>query len=181
MKKTIAILLVLVIGMVGVWAANDNSTDLTLNSTVSGKYGLKIDATGVAGATLAEKITSFNGLTEVTSTSFTDTDLTETLYVNYMSNQKIQATVTTTMLPMSSNTVTSKIGYAVTVAGASAIDVAADAASAVAITFIDDGEVINGMRVVSKAFTIDVDSTEWQAAGAATDYTTTWTVVLLTN
>lgn len=179
MKKTIAILLVLVIGMVGVWAANDNDTTLMLNSTVSGKYGLKIDSTGVTGATLSEKIASFNNLTEVASTSFNDGDLTETLYVNYMSNQKIKATVTTSMLPMSSNTVTSKIGYGVTV-GTTTTEVPADAESGVAITFIEDAVEINGMRVVSQAFTINVDSTEWQAAGAAADYTTTWTVTLAT-
>lgn len=184
MKKTIAILLVLVIGMVGVFAANVNQDTLQLTSQVSGKYGLKIATAAATGANLGALITSFGDLTEVSSTLFTDNDLTETVYINYMSNIKNKATVTTTMTPMISQTVATQIGYSVIVGGTVPHEVSAgteESPVTLDVTFIEDAEVMNGMRVVSKSVKIDVDSAEWQAAGAATDYTTTWTVNLKTN
>jgi hypothetical protein len=186
MKKTIAILLVLVIGMAGVFAANNSTADLALKTNVPGKYGLKIASRAVTGATLGAKVTDFNdnltGALLVTEVLFTDQDLTETLYMNYLSNQNIQATVTTTMNPMASGSVSTKIGYSVAVDGATApvepVEVGSGDSS-VSITFIDEGSVVNGMRVESKAFTITMNSDEWLAATAA-DYTTTWTVTLAT-
>ncbi|MDN5334425.1 MAG: hypothetical protein PWP59_1687 [Sphaerochaeta sp.] len=181
MKKTIAILLVLVIGMAGVFAA---TADLELTTTVDGKYGLKIASRAVTGANLGALVTDFNdnltGTSLVSQVPFTDEDLTETLYMNYLSNQKIQATVTTTMAPMASESVSTKIGYSVAVNGvATPVEVDSED-TAVPITFIDEGSVVNGMRVESKEFTITMDKDEWLAAAAATDYTTTWTVTLAT-
>lgn len=184
MKKTIAILLVLVIGMAGVFAANNSTADLALKTNVPGKYGLKIASRAVTGATLGAKVTDFNdnltGALLVTEVLFTDQDLTETLYMNYLSNQKVKATVTTTMNPMASGSVSTKIGYSVAVDGATAPVEVGSGDSSVSITFIDEGSVVNGMRVESKAFTITMDSDEWLAASAATDYSTTWTVTLAT-
>ncbi|WP_320121718.1 hypothetical protein [uncultured Sphaerochaeta sp.] len=185
MKKTIAILLVLVIGMAGVFAANNSTADLELKTTVAGKYGLKIATRAVTGANLGAKVTDFNdnltGALLVGEVPFTNEDLTETLYMNYLSNQKIQATVTTAMDPMASESgaVTTKIGYSVAINGGDTVEVGSDD-SAVSITFIDEGSIVNGMRVESKEFTITMDEDEWLAAAAATDYTTTWTVTLAT-
>jgi hypothetical protein len=183
MKKTIAILLVLVIGMAGVFAVNNNTADLELKTTVAGKYGLKIASRAVTGTTLGDKVTDFNdnltGELLVGEVPFTNEDLTETLYMNYLSNQKIQATVTTTMNPMASGSVSTKIGYSVAVDGATSPVEVGSGDSAVPITFIDEGSVVNGMRVESKEFTITMDEDEWLAATAA-DYTTTWTVTLAT-
>jgi hypothetical protein len=100
--------------------------------------------------------------------------------MNYLSNQKVKATVTTTMNPMASGSVSTKIGYSVAVDGATAPVEVGSGDSSVPITFIDEGSVVNGMRVESKAFTITMDSDEWLAASAATDYSTTWTVTLAT-
>jgi hypothetical protein len=182
MKKTIAILLVLVIGMVGVFA-NNNTANLELSTSVAGKYGLKIASRAVTGATLGALVTDFNdnlvGEILVSEVPFTDSNLTATLYINYLSNQKIQATVTTTMDPMSSADTSTKIGYSVTV-GTDTPVVVGKAASSVPVTFIDEGSEINGMRVVGQAFTIDMNYDDWLAATAATNYTTTWTVTLAT-
>lgn len=182
MKKTIAILLVLVIGMVGVWA-NNATADLELTTSVAGKYGLKIASRAVTGATLGALVTDFNdnlvGELLVSEVPFTDTDLTETLYINYLSNQKIQATVTTTMNPMSSVDTSTNIGYSVTVGTGTPV-VVGKAASSVAITFIDEGSETNGMRVVGQDFTINMNADDWLAATAAENYTTTWTVTLAT-
>ena len=183
MKKTIAILLVLVIGMTGVFADNNSSADLKLETTVAGKYGLKIATRAVEGATLRAKVTDFNdNLTEdllVGEVPFTNEEPKKTLYMNYLSNQKIKATVTTTMNPMASASISTKIGYSVAVDGVTSLVEVGSGDSSVPITFIDEGSVVNGMRVESKGFTITMDEDEWLAATAA-DYTTTWTVTLAT-
>jgi len=190
MKKTIAILLILVIGMVGVFAANNNSTDLKLAATVSGKYGLKIATSGVSGVTLAEKVSSFTtGLTEVTTQDFDDENLTATLYVNYMTNQKIKAAVTASMYALESANTSTPIGYTVTSTyGGSDVtttvsneDLERDLSTPKTIKLFEETAETNAMRVISQAFKIDIAELDWNAATADEDYTTTWTVDLTVN
>ena len=177
MKKTIAILLVLVIGMVGVWA-NNSTADLILKTDITGKYGLKIDAAGVSGSNLGEKITSFKDLTEVSEITFDDSEggLTTILYVNYMSNIKNKAKISTSMLPLTAGLDT-EIGYTV-VAGTTTVGVEAFEEEPVEIVFLEETALANGMRVSSQEFSITLNSVDWQAAAADTIYTTTWTVNL---
>jgi hypothetical protein len=201
MKKTIAILLILVIGMVGVFAANNSTHDLKLSTTVAAKYGLVISTskaqatdpdpvTETPGVTLVE---SFAGLSSKASVIFEDTNNSGPLYVNYMTNQRILATVTTTMHPLSpvvpengSNDVTTKIGYTVTVVGGDTggqTNVTYSVASSslgVSATFITESAITDGLRVNSREFSIALNEADW-AAASATQYSTTWTVTLLTN
>lgn len=187
MKKTIAILLVLVIGMVGVWAAsiyddleNDTEEKLILTTTVNPRYGLKIANEGIFGGSLGQKIAAFIGLEPITTVLFSESDLTETLYMNYLNNQKGYVTISTSMTPMVSSTGSDSIGYKVTINGNDTE--VSKSETGKSITFISEGSAaVTGMRVASKEFIITMDSHEWMAASAGTDYETTWTVTLTNN
>ncbi len=182
MKKTIAILLVLVLAGVGLFAANNATADLELNTSVAGRYEIKVSSAAVTGATLGARLTSFAGLVAVSSVTFTEQDLTETLNVSYLTNQKIKATVTVAAWPMKSETqgVDTEIGYNVTVGTNAAIPVAKEIANAVEITLYDEGSVTNGMRVISQSFKVDMIEDDWTAATADTTYKTDWTITLAT-
>ncbi|MBK5263412.1 MAG: hypothetical protein JJE17_12730 [Peptostreptococcaceae bacterium] len=187
MKKIIAILLVLVLAGVGVFADdndiadNNDTASLKLMTAVGGRYEIKVASGSVSGDTIAARLTSFGNLASVRSVIFTDSDLTETLNVSYLSNVKKQATVTVDASPMTSSTTGGAIGYNVTVGTADAIDVAKNASSAVSITLYDEGSNSNGMRINSQVFTLNMKSVDWVDAPAASDYTTTWTITLQTN
>lgn len=219
MKKTIAILLVLVIGMVGVWAdtfasySNADSANLSLTTAVTHRYGLKIGTRAVTGANLGALVTDFLTFpvaNTVTTVPFTEDDLTEILYLNYMNNSKGSTTINTTMRPMSSASTDTKIGYSVTIDGESAVVVPSILSTVstpvfeedgttpvmdpetteqqvvvsevpISITFINETSTTNGMRVASKKFTIAMNQTAWLAAAAATDYSVTWVISLVSN
>lgn len=219
MKKTIAILLVLVIGMVGVWAGtfdsytNNGSADLELTTSVAHRYGLKIGTRAVTGANLGALVTDFLTFpvaNTVTSVPFTEDELSEVLYVNYMNNSKGSTTISTTMSPMFSSSTDTKIGYSVTIDGQAAVVVPSVLSTVstpvyeddgitpvldpetnepvvvvsdvpIGITFINESATSNGMRVASKKFTIAMDQTAWLAAAAAADYSVTWVINLTSN
>ncbi len=191
MKKTIAILLVLVIGMVGVFAvsvygayANDGDDTLTLTTTIAGRFGLKIATAAVAGDTTGAKITSFLGLTSKTNVPFTEEDLTETLNVNYMNNQKGTMTISTTIAPLVASVtvgeVTSEVdslGYTVNV-GSTSYTVN-DTTPSATVTFLTTP--VTGMTIGAVPFTVTIASEDWLNAAADELYTTTWTVNLSVN
>lgn len=181
MKKTIAILLVLVLAGVGLFAVplTDNQTELELKTAVGGQYAVKISSDEITTTDLASKISTFKTLSEVTSATFDDsTALDVDLYVSYLSNQKIQAKVSVSAAPMASSDTSTKIGYIVS---GSFTDSPVTVDATKTITFYDEGSVVNGMRVFSKAIKIAMIQDDWTAATAADNYTTTWTVNLTSN
>lgn len=187
MKKAIAILLVLLVAGVAFGAdtfsgyTNDGSASLELQTVVAGRYGVKVTSDAVTGGTLGALITAFINANEVsTPIVFTENAPTETLYINYMTNQKIQAIVDVTATPLESDDeeITTKIGYTVTV---DLTDTEVTSSSTgTEITFFDESSETNGMRVQSKAFTIAMNTDDFLAATAAADYETTWTIALTT-
>jgi len=186
MKKAIAILLILVIGMVGVFADVDTATDtLKLYTKIEPRYGLVISDSAATGDSTLDLLTSFEDLTPIEKVGFMTTENdsfeSDSLYVNYMTNQNILATVTTTMLPLSSGTLTTKIGYKVTVDGVTDPYVVANNSSGVLVKFIEESTTTEGMRVATKKFSILLDEGDWNLANAANEYFTTWTVELATN
>lgn len=187
MKKAIAILLVLLVAGAAFGGTfdsytNDADASLVLQTTVAGRYGVKVSDAALTSETLGALITEFLGVTSITDpVIFSEDAPSDTLYVHYMTNQKIQAVVDVDADPLASGTagIDTKIGYTVTVDGTPTE--VASTASAVNIKFIEEAGVTNGMRVASKAFTIAMDTDDFLAATAASDYETTWTINLTTN
>jgi hypothetical protein len=188
MKKTIAILLVLVIGMVGVWAANPDFTGYTnsssatidLSTEVAERTGVKIATTGISGTAMSEKVSSFLALTQAPDLVFTDANLDETIYVSYLTNKVATASVKVTATALATETtgVTTEIGYSVSIGGATAIEVPA-LTSGVELTFYNEASDGNGMRVDSKQVDIVMDYEDWISASADDYYETTWTINLV--
>lgn len=184
MKKTIAILLVLVLAGVGLFAAlpSNTSTTLDLNTSITARYVVKISEAAVTGATMKLKRTSFEGLEAVTKIDFdaeaTVQQLSKTLNVSYLSNYKGKASVSVTVVPMKSLTTGVEIGYDVLV-GATTYPVAIGA-TGVPITFMSESASVNGMRIESQAFTVTMRESDWDLAPEGNDYTTKWTVNLVT-
>jgi hypothetical protein len=186
MKKLIAILLVLLVASVAFGAGPFNGytnsatkSDLELTTTVAGRYGLKVTADQLGTLTPA----AFISATDVAEIPFTEnvdgTVDSETFYINYMTNQRIMASVTATADPLVGETTgnDSTIYYTVTPAVGSAVDVEAAGTS---ITLYAETAISKGMRVVSESFTIAMDSDTWLNA-TQDSYSTTWTINLTVN
>lgn len=181
MKKTIAIFLVLVIGMVGVFAANNATTDLTLKTTVADIYELIISPDSVLASVtdIHERITAFDNLESVTDKTivFDAANKSHNLFVSYKSNIKNKATVTTTFNPMAATGLDTKIGYTVVVTDGDTYTVKNNSTN-MAASFFTEGDVTHGMRVESVGFMVSINEDDWAVAGKA-DYEITWTVGLL--
>ncbi len=170
MKKFLAILIALIL-VSGVMFAEawDDSTSLTINTSISGKYGLKISETAAAATTP----TLFDGITEFSTLAFTDELQTKNLYVHTMTNKKLAYTVTVTAYPLAKGT-TSYIGYTVTPTGQTAKTIAKTDTSGVSVTLDSIADAV-GLRIKSNLFTIAINATDWLNAEEG-DHTTTWTV-----
>jgi len=117
MKKTIAILLVLGIGMVGVWAADALATTvedakITVTTTVASEasFGLTAAGTDVAAANFATKALFDDAVADTISTDIDMLDLVENVEVGRLSGINNTATsitlyVSTTSLVSGSNQV----------------------------------------------------------------------------
>lgn len=187
MKKLIAILLVLLVASVAFGAGpfdtyttnSATKNDLELTTTVAGRYGLKVTAAELTTLTPA----AFIGATDVTEIPFTENEDgsvdSETFYINYMTNQRIMASVTATASPLKGSVAEndSTIYYTVTPAVGDAVDVESDDTT---ITLYAETAVSNGMRVISDGFTIAMDPTTWLNA-TQDSYSTTWTINLTVN
>ncbi len=186
MKKLIAILLVLLVASVAFGAGpfdgyvnSAEKADLKLTTTVAGRYGLKVTAAQLGTLTPA----AFIGATDVIEIPFTEnqdgTVDPETYYINYMTNQRIKASVTATASPLEGAVAEndSTIYYTVTPPEGSAVDVESANTS---ITLYEETEVSNGMRVISESFTIAMDPDTWLNA-TQDEYSTTWTINLTVN
>lgn len=177
MKKLLSVFLVLLVvgGMAFGEPAVQDSTTLVLNSTVAANYGIKILSADLE----TKNVGTFNAAAATANVNFTDEVQAASLYVAMKSNTKAAYKVKVTALPLSSLTVTTKIGYTVAATGETAVDVASNSEGSNIV--LASFPLVNGMRVVTNAFTITIDDVEWLAAGQATDYTTTWTVNLETQ
>ena len=185
MKKTIAILLVLVIGMVGVFA-----TDAILNiaADVSSQSLIKITdaATGAyiftdfVYDTFASKPDTVTSDVVIDETNFADTAPVVVGHLNYWSNETagLSTTVTATILKdrtgLSANT--SKIGYTVFLDADSIVtvtnaDESVTAASATTLIASNTATSTSG----SKAIGVTVDANDYRLALASDDYTATIT------
>lgn len=186
MRKTIAILAVLLIGALAFAEALDTA-DLILNTKVPGVQAIKLATQALALDTFGAEDKNETLLFESTDPEVVPAD--KTAYINLKTNKASQYTISLSGKALQSPTVDTAIGY--TIAGVSGtgytvgtggpLTVPKTATStpitvASFVTFTTD----QGMRVVPAEFTVSLNGTDWKAATAATDYTTTVTVELVT-
>jgi hypothetical protein len=190
MKKTIAILLVLVIGMVGVWAATATA-DLTLTTTVLANDEIKLTSYepyetddydfGTLGGTTGQGADEANDLS--VDLSVWDNSSTETAqnvaYVHARSNRAagFKVTATATALRMTEGAVDYYIGYKINAGDTTGI-VAADS------TVKDVGTVMTVAAPTGSGYSQDKAAISIIPAGKSIDHkqgaysaTVTFTVV----
>lgn len=120
MKKTIAILLILVIGMVGVWADTDTAT-LAISSTVPAYNAIKITTEAYSFADPFSYAGFYDGTDEVVTSlvPIISTNYTAKVtvgYFNYFTNDLTGFSTTVSATPLIDEideNVTTKIGYSV--------------------------------------------------------------------
>ncbi|NCC87844.1 MAG: leucine-rich repeat domain-containing protein, partial [Clostridia bacterium] len=80
-------------------------------NSCSSLNSIKISDSVVAGSTLGQRIVAFPDHVITDEIVFSDTVLSHSLYINYMTNQNVAALITTSMLPMKATNVDTGIGY----------------------------------------------------------------------
>ncbi len=184
MKKTIAILLILVIGMVGVFAATPADAKLDFKTTVSSQSVIKItntaayDFTDFVYATFNSLADTVESTVIITESNFGDT---VTLgYLNYWSNETtgLSTTVTATILKdrTEDTTNTSKIGYVVSLDTDEIVTVlnTAESATAASPTVLITSNTATSTSG-SKPINVKVNANDYRLALASTAYTATIT------
>ena len=172
MKKTIAILLVLVIGMVGVFAATVGTKDLLLTTTVSPIDSMAIvaaDATAPTFPVTGDQFTTFTGTpVDLTVDNTTSAQTVGKLYT-YSNRRVYEVQITATPLSSTAGGSTNYIDYVVS----GGVDAAAQATtfttngastSTTAVVFYTKSGASAGATVGANGQSISVQLT--------TDYTT---------
>ena len=186
MKKTIAILLVLVIAGVGLFAAQATASELTINTEIKGVLELGIftspketkatfDSTGVT-ETANISNTATVGSTEIDPES-ADNSISNKLYLAVRTNQNTSTIIDITATSLkNANTVPSYMDYTITFDNANKSVVGGTGTVADAVTTLVDDKTTNteatiatitpetGLRVINFPFTIDVTKEQSDAA-----------------
>lgn len=175
MKKTIAILLVLVIGMVGVWAATNDGDDSTLQITtsVSQLTGFKVTKTAKSTNSYADfslmETADILAIDETGSFGLDGNDAAITAYITAANNAVADFTIGVSATAMTGETSgnNSVINYKVYIAGSEKWDTAAPATDPVDVLTVN-GTASTGMVVASSAITISVNSVDYNNAAVDT-------------
>ncbi|MDD3904407.1 MAG: hypothetical protein PHO09_12075 [Sphaerochaeta sp.] len=174
MKKTIAILLVLVIGMAGVFAATD-AASLELKTSVSGFNKIILSATTPSTSTYE----AFNLLAPLTTKTlvYTETegvaDALDVGHLNYMTNKGVGISLTIAATDFSSEDTETDISYTVKLGTNTAVvsqtpDVYASLAqSTPAITLAAVAEVLT---IDSLPISVTINKSSYDNAAADTNY-----------
>jgi len=176
MKKTIAILLVLVIGMVGVWAANDATADMKLTTEIAEIFKIFVTASDTA-------------LTEAEWLTYTQQDVTkdvDSTYTNqFKSVANVQArsnnsdgfTINVKASSLYSPTTEAIIKYQIKI-GTNGTAVSSHSTlagygadlSSVTSTVSATIEGTGSLITINEAINVQLDATDYANAGAAEDY-----------
>lgn len=172
MKKTIAILLVLVIGMVGVFAAD---ATLALTTTIATLNEFKITQAAI-GVNDTHNYSKFTGLDPRTTTEVSrDNGMTDPAFITVANNSTTPYEIGVRARKLAAPDITTTIGFSVTVEGVS-IDalepVAADSDSTYKQVISVAGDATNGLAIASKEITVSIVENDYDsaAAGSYTGY-----------
>lgn len=184
MKKAIAILAVLLIGAL-VFADPLDTADLTLTTNVPGVQAIKL-------ADEALTLTTFGAEDKDETLAFESLDpevvpADKTAYINLKTNKAGSYTISLSGAALQSSTVTTTIGYEIAAVAGTGYSVGSaltvlktDTSTPKTVASFVTFTTAQGMRVVPAQFTVALTDADWLAATAATDYTTTVTVDLVT-
>ena len=174
MKKTIAILLVLVIGMAGVFAANNSEADMKITTEISEFFKIFVTETNTAIAdwdTYTQTV-----ITKAVDTTYT-TDFGSVAYVQARSNNVEGYNIKVKASSLYSTTSEALIKYEVkigdgtvvasnaTATGGYNADISSDPTTT-SKTIAGTGSLIT----INEAINVKLNATDYENAGAANDY-----------
>jgi hypothetical protein len=159
MKKTIAILLVLVIGMAGVFA-EDTSTaiaELDLTTTIDLVFRTKLVAT--ANKLESLDFTNFEAASALLTSQTVDLNTADFGYLYIMTNNAAGYELSIEADPLTSTDIATSINYVISAGGAS-YDTADTGATATTVTSL----AISALDVDEYTVSVDLDETTYNAA-----------------
>nr|WP_321262719.1 hypothetical protein [uncultured Sphaerochaeta sp.] len=171
MKKTIAILLVLVIGMAGVFAADDASLKLT--TTVNTLNEFKITSVGIETGS-ENDYSAFTGLVPLAETTVAaDGTLGSTAFLAVANNSTTPFKVGLRASKLTASGINTTIGYTVSCGTASSVP-AVESANIESANFIAalevTGTVEHGVEIATEQISVSIDQNDFNSAAASTDY-----------
>ena len=173
MKKTIAILLVLVIGMVGVFAAD---ATLSLTTTVAALNEFKI-TTAAIGANDTHDYSKYAALTTQTTTAVTrDGGISSASYLTVLNNSTTAYNIGVKASRLAATDITTTIGFTVSCGSASNVPALEPADATSSNTYTQalgvTGTVTDGLVIASAPISIIVNANDFNsaAAGSYTGY-----------
>jgi len=169
MKKTIAILLVLVIGMAGVFAADADPKNLEIITTRDAFNAFKLTAASYTNGNYYTTFVEGSGVTDVVEDVTVANDLTYTAPFLTMATNGSGFTVQITAaekLAHSNTTYTSKIDYSIGVTG-SMFDTTTD--PAVDVDLVTVATATTGVQVTSTELVIEIDEQSYNNAAATAE------------
>nr|WP_321295157.1 hypothetical protein [uncultured Sphaerochaeta sp.] len=175
MKKTIAILLVLVIAMAGVWAANNSTSDMKITTTIADIFQIFVTEDNTAITDWDEYVQA-DVIKDVTS-SFADA-FSYVASLQARSNRVAGFNIKVKASSLYSTTADKLIKYEVKI-GSTGAAVASDATieggytadlSAVTSTLSATVTGTGSMVTINEDILVKLDSTDYANAGAANDY-----------
>jgi hypothetical protein len=170
MKKTIAILLVLVIGMAGVFAADDASLKLTTTVETLNEFKITSEPIGTGDE---HNYSAYTALTALPETSVAaDGTLGSSAYLAVANNSTTAFKVGLRASKLTATGINTTIGYTVTCGTASSV-AAVELADIESANFIGALEVTgdaNGVMIDTKAITVSINENDFNSAAASPDY-----------
>lgn len=159
MKKTIAILLVLVIGMAGVFAADTSPAiaELDLTTTIGLVFRTKLVAT--ANQLTSPDFTNFEAASTLLTSQPVDLNTTDFGYLYIMTNNATGYELAISAQPLASSGIATSIDYVISAGGAS-YDTADTGATATTVT----SSAITALDVDEYTVSVDLDETTYNAA-----------------
>ncbi|MDY4611758.1 MAG: hypothetical protein SPD11_14205 [Sphaerochaetaceae bacterium] len=169
MKKSIAILLVMVVALVSVFAAETSTLNLStaVNDVLVGKI--------VAG-TIVPSVSAYDGAAAKVDQVFSVEELSADFVYAYKTNLTKVPAVTFKADALKSGSNVMKY----TITAGSPVDVAADGTGVTLLTAADDADVNAGLRVIGKTFNVAIASDDFTKAPAG-NYTATITIEVKAN
>ncbi|MDT4762574.1 hypothetical protein [Sphaerochaeta sp. PS] len=167
MKKTIAILLVLVLAGVGLFAADKT---LQLTTTVATLNEFKVTRTPID----AGDVNDFSKFTALLTRTTLGVDRTSTLdgaaYLTVANNSTTAYSIGLKAGKLAAEGIKTEIGYTVTCGDAVGVEALSTSSVAGSTTFTEalsvTGDVNNGVNIASKAISVAIVTNDFDSAGA---------------
>ncbi|MXI86764.1 hypothetical protein [Sphaerochaeta halotolerans] len=167
MKKTIAILLVLVIGMAGVFAADDASLKLTTSVGTLTEFKITQEAIGTSDTHDYSKFTALG--VRNTSEVSRNSGIADAAYITVANNSTTDYSIGVKASKLAADGIGTTIGYNVTV-GTVTVAALEPLAASTSTTYTEVIKVVgtaeNGLTIASEQITASIITNEYDSAAA---------------